>query len=257
MDLTFKAKILPIDLITSKQQDLISVVRAAIHEPSMREAGFAALTTLVRLEPGSVMAELVSQIEADTPFDDLRALSSDELGMWRTEPGTLYIDVLSTTKKDAIEKNNKNAKMEQWEAELRADIAKKKAAQNKALTKDQKAAVDAQAKIEALSCLKTLKKFHDSDDEHFKTRAIIIKEQRAEEVKHHLMVLWADFFTKDHFEQFPNLHQLFWDGVHGAGDVKKSTDVAVAEKLLKTIDEISDIFWQTDKAKDMGVYPPA
>ena len=114
----------------------------------------------------------------------------------------------------------------------------------------------AQAKIEALSCLKTLKKYHDSDDDHFKTRAIIIKEQRAEEVKHHLMVLWADFFTKDHFEKFPNLHQLFWDGVHGAGDVKKSTDVAVAEKLLKTIDEISDIFWQTDKAKEMGVYPP-
>ena len=115
----------------------------------------------------------------------------------------------------------------------------------------------AQAKIEALSCLKTLKKFHDSDDDHFRTRAILIKEQRAEEVKHHLMVLWADFFTKDHFEQFPNLHQLFWDGVHGAGDVKKSTDVAVAEKLLKTIDEIADIFWQTEKAKDMGVYPPA
>ena len=81
----------------------------------------------------------------------------------------------------------------------------------------------AQAKIEALSCLKTLQKYQDSDDDHFKTRAIIIKEQRAEEVKHHLMVLWADFFTKDHFEQFPNLHQLFWDGVHGAGDVKKST----------------------------------
>ena len=32
----------------------------------------------------------------------------------------------------------------------------------------------AQAKIEALSCLKTIQKYHDSDDEHFKTRAIII-----------------------------------------------------------------------------------
>ena len=91
----------------------------------------------------------------------------------------------------------------------------------------------AQAKIEALSCLKTLQKFHDSDDEHFRTRAIIIKEQRAEEVKHHLMVLWADFFTKDHFEQFPNLHQLFWDGVHGAGEVKKSTDVAVGREAAQ------------------------
>ncbi|SPO30832.1 related to translation activator GCN1 [Ustilago trichophora] len=149
MDLTFKAKILPIDLITSKQQDLISVVRTAIDDAGMREAGFAALTTLVRLAPDSVMAELDSQIEADTPFDDLQALTQDELGMWRTEPGTLYIDVLSTTKEDTIDKNNKNAKMEQWEAELRADIAKKKAAQNKTLTKEQKAAVDAQSKVEA------------------------------------------------------------------------------------------------------------
>ena len=34
-------------------------------------------------------------------------------------------------------------------------------------------------------------------------------------------------------------------------------DVAVAEKLLKTIDEIAAIFWQTEKPKGMGVYPPA
>ena len=115
----------------------------------------------------------------------------------------------------------------------------------------------AQARIEAESVKAVQEKYQANDDPGFRTRVIIIKEQRAEEVKHHLMVLWADFFTKDHFEQFPNLHQLFWDGVHGAGDVKKSTDVAVAEKLLKTIDEISDIFWQTEKAKDMGVYPPA
>lgn len=149
MDLTFKAKILPVDLITSKQQDLLSVVRTAIDDARMREAGFAALTTLVRLAPDSVMAELVTQIEADSPFDDLRALTQNDLGMWRTEPGTLYVDVLSATKDDAVDKNSKNAKMEQWEAELRADIAKKKAAQNKTLTKDQKAAVDAQSKIEA------------------------------------------------------------------------------------------------------------
>ena len=115
----------------------------------------------------------------------------------------------------------------------------------------------AQARIEAESIKAIIGKVADNNDADFRTRAILIKEQRAEEVKHHLMVLWADFFTKDHFEQFPNLHQLFWDGVHGAGDVKKSTDVAVAEKLLKTIDEISDIFWQTEKAKGMGVYPPA
>jgi nickel superoxide dismutase len=115
----------------------------------------------------------------------------------------------------------------------------------------------AQAKIEALSCQKTIGKYHDSDDEHFKTRCILIKEQRAEEVKHHLMVLWADFFAPDHFAQFPNLHQLFWDAIHQAGEVKKSIDKEPADKLLSLIDEIADIFWQTDKAKGMGVYPPS
>jgi nickel superoxide dismutase len=114
----------------------------------------------------------------------------------------------------------------------------------------------AQAKIEALSCLKTAKKYHETDDEHFKARAIHIKEERAELVKHHLMVLWADFFAPDHFEQFPNLHELFWKATHQAGEVKKSVDPAVGEQLIAYIDEIADIFWQTDKAKQMGVYPP-
>lgn len=114
----------------------------------------------------------------------------------------------------------------------------------------------AQAKIEALSCLKAVKKYQESDDEHFKTRAIIIKEERAELVKHHLMVLWADFFAPEHFEQFPQLHELFWKATHQAGEVKKSLDPAVGEQLVAYIDEIAGIFWQTDKAKQMGVYPP-
>ena len=78
----------------------------------------------------------------------------------------------------------------------------------------------AQAKIEALSCLKTAEKYADSDDEHFKARCIIVKEARAEEAKHHLMVLWADFFAPAHFEEFPQLHELFWKAVHQAGEVE-------------------------------------
>ena len=67
----------------------------------------------------------------------------------------------------------------------------------------------------------------------------------------------ADFFAPDHFAQFPNLHQLFWEAIHGAGDVKKSIDAGPAEALLAKIDEIADIFWQTEKAKTSGVYPPS
>lgn len=114
----------------------------------------------------------------------------------------------------------------------------------------------AQAKIEALSCVKTAKKYAESDDEHFRARCILVKEARAEETKHHLMVLWADFFAPAHFEEYPQLHELFWKAVHQAGEVKKSLDPAVGEQLVAYIDEIAEIFWATDKGKQMGVYPP-
>jgi len=115
----------------------------------------------------------------------------------------------------------------------------------------------AQAKIEALSVLKIAQKYQDSDDEVFRARALHLKENQAELVKHHLMVLWADFFTADHRKEFPNLDDLFWRAIHQAGDAKKSADPGEGQKLVDLIDEISGIFWQTEKAKGMGVYPPS
>jgi nickel superoxide dismutase len=115
----------------------------------------------------------------------------------------------------------------------------------------------AQAKIEAMSVLKIAEKYASSEDEVFKARAIILKEERAEDVKHHLMVLWADFFSAEHRAQFPNLDDLFWRAIHQAGEAKKSVDPEDGRKLIALIDEIGDIFWQTEKAKEMGVYPPA
>ncbi len=115
----------------------------------------------------------------------------------------------------------------------------------------------AQAKIEALSVMKIAQKYHDSDDEVFRARALQLKEERAEDVKHHLMVLWADFFTADHRQEFPGLDDLFWRAIHQAGDAKKSADPAEGQKLIDLIDEIAGVFWQTEKAQGMGVYPPA
>lgn len=115
----------------------------------------------------------------------------------------------------------------------------------------------AQAMIEAMSVLKTAQKYQDSDDEVFRARALAIKEERAEDVKHHLMVLWADFFTPAHREEFSQLDDLFWRAINQAGNAKKSVDPADGQKLIDLIQEISDIFWQTEKAKGMGVYPPA
>ena len=113
----------------------------------------------------------------------------------------------------------------------------------------------AQAKIEAMSVLKSAEKYQASDDEVFRSRAISIKEERAELVKHHLMVLWVDFFTADHRKEFPDLDDLFWRAILQAGNAKKSVDPADGQKLVDLIDEIAGVFWQTEQ--DPRVYPPS
>src|SRR2546427_2690530 len=96
----------------------------------------------------------------------------------------------------------------------------------------------AQARIEADSVKACIEKFNASDDDVFKTRAVMIKEQRADLVKHHLWVLWTDYFTPQHLEAHPELHNLFWKATKAAGAAKKSNDSAVADDLLNLIAEI-------------------
>jgi nickel superoxide dismutase len=105
----------------------------------------------------------------------------------------------------------------------------------------------AQAKIEAQSVHEIMKKYDGLHDED-KVRAVLIKEQRAELTKHHLWVLWTDYFKPEHLEKYPQLHDLFWRATKQAGQTKKSTDPAEGQKLLEMIDEIATIFWETKKS---------
>jgi nickel superoxide dismutase len=108
----------------------------------------------------------------------------------------------------------------------------------------------AQARIEAQSVKAIQEKYQANDDPAFRTRAILIKEQRSELVKHHLWVLWTDYFKPNHVEQYPQLHNLFWQATKAAGAAggKGSMDPADGQKLLDLVDQIADIFWETKKA---------
>lgn len=104
----------------------------------------------------------------------------------------------------------------------------------------------AQARIEAQSVKAIMDKYEGLDDVG-KQRAIIIKEERAELVKHHLMVLWADYFKPEHLEKYPELHELFWKALKQASECKHHVDPSEGEKLLAQIDAIAEIFWATKK----------
>jgi len=108
----------------------------------------------------------------------------------------------------------------------------------------------AQARIEAESVKAIAEKYQQNTDHDYRTRCLIIKEERSELVKHHLWVRWTDYFKPPHFERYPHLNQLFNEATKlaGAAGTKGSADPAVADELLGKIDEISKIFWETKQA---------
>ena len=108
----------------------------------------------------------------------------------------------------------------------------------------------AQARIEAESVKAIQEKYQQNEDPEFRTRAVLIAEQRSDLVKHHLWVLWTDYFKPPHFEKYPQLHDLFNRATKAAGasGTKGSMDPATGTALLELIAEIDKIFWETKQA---------
>ena len=102
-----------------------------------------------------------------------------------------------------------------------------------------------QARIEAESCHRINEKYAASEDPTFRGRAVHIKEERAELVKHHLDVLWHDYFKPEHLEKYPNLHEAFWKATKQASKVKQSLDAGAAKELLGMIDTIDEMWKAT------------
>ena len=107
----------------------------------------------------------------------------------------------------------------------------------------------AQARIEAESVKAIQEKYQGNDDVDFRTRAVEIKEQRSDLVKHHLWVLWTDYFKPPHLEKYPELHELFWTATKAAGEAKHSVDPKKGQELLDAIAKIDKIFWETKGGK--------
>jgi len=105
----------------------------------------------------------------------------------------------------------------------------------------------AQARIEAQSVKAIMDKMaaFEGDD---RVRALIIKEERAELVKHHLWVLWTDYFKHEHLEKHPDLHDKIWKATKQAGECKHHSEPAEGQKLVDMIDDIAEVFWATKKA---------
>ncbi|MBI4337583.1 MAG: superoxide dismutase, Ni [Chloroflexi bacterium] len=80
-------------------------------------------------------------------------------------------------------------------------------------------------------------------------RYVATKEHHAELCKSELRILWGDYFKPEHAQQYPDLHQRFWDAMKLASAARQKNDMDAAQKLLGAVQGIAEIFWKTKGAK--------
>lgn len=85
------------------------------------------------------------------------------------------------------------------------------------------------------------------------SRYIQIKEEQAQLAKAELLILWTDYFKPPHLEQYPDLHNVFWQAAKLCSACKVEVNLDHANELMDTIKKIHDIFWAT-KGRDITWY---
>lgn len=85
------------------------------------------------------------------------------------------------------------------------------------------------------------------------SRFIAIKEEQAEQTKRDLLILWTDYFNPPHLEQFPDLHDIFWQAAKLCSACKVEVSAQHANELVETVKSIHDIFWKT-KEREVDWY---
>lgn len=85
------------------------------------------------------------------------------------------------------------------------------------------------------------------------SRYVAIKEEQAHLAKTELLVLWTDYFKPPHVEEYPDLHDTFWQAAKLCSAVKVEVSLEKAEALMQAIEKIHGIFWAT-KGREIPFY---
>ncbi|MCP6726720.1 MAG: superoxide dismutase, Ni [Patescibacteria group bacterium] len=78
--------------------------------------------------------------------------------------------------------------------------------------------------------------------ENSMSRYVATKEEHAQICKEQLLILWTDFFNKEHLEIFPDLHDTFWSATKLCSKIKQEVSMDTAKGLLSAVENIAEMF---------------
>ena len=127
----------------------ITPTEASTPTATVKLAAYNTAAELAFVAPDSIIPALVQVINDNLQTHQLNQFGPTEIAIARTQEGTLFVDVLSSKAASySIDKNSKDYDLMKWEQEIRSQVAHKNG-QNRKLTSDEKAKVQAQLVKEA------------------------------------------------------------------------------------------------------------
>ncbi|KAG6810659.1 hypothetical protein H0H92_010871 [Tricholoma furcatifolium] len=152
IDLCQRAGVDPHDLTNRHLDTLFKLIlagSAADAKFGFSDASYSAVSTLAFVAPATVLPRIVEQLRTDIDPAVINALTESDFGIWMTPEGTTYVDVLASKDEGRVVTKGKDADLAKWDEEIRRNIAMKKAAASKTLSKQQQALVNTQLEEEA------------------------------------------------------------------------------------------------------------
>ncbi|KAI1761965.1 translational activator GCN1 [Hypoxylon sp. FL1150] len=151
IDLCLRVGLDPGSLAQKYEEELIQQVKekTSFNQKSnaIKVAACNAAADLAFVAPDTLTPKIVELIRTDLATEELNEIGPVEAAIFRTPEGTAFIDVLAK-KQSLPNKNTKDYDTLKWEEELRSQLAQKKGQQKK-LTPDEQAKVNAQLKKES------------------------------------------------------------------------------------------------------------
>ncbi|RGP78764.1 translational activator gcn1 [Fusarium longipes] len=152
IDLCLRMELDPGNLVTKYQDELMAEIEARTSFDqkieAVKKAAYNAAADLAFVAPEIIIPRLLETLRRDLNAEQLQDIGPVEAAIYRTAEGTAFVDVLAKKSQQVLDKNKKDYDILKWEEELRSQLDKKKGQQKK-LTPEENAKVNAQLKKES------------------------------------------------------------------------------------------------------------
>ncbi|KAF5674331.1 translational activator GCN1 [Fusarium heterosporum] len=152
IDLCLRMELDPGELVRKYQDQLVAEIedKTAFDQKvdTIKKAAYNAAADLAFVAPETIIPRLLETLCRDLDASQLQDIGPVEAAIFRTPEGTAFVDVLAKKSQQGLDKNKKDYDILKWEEELKSQLEKKKGQQKK-LTPEENAKVNAQLKKES------------------------------------------------------------------------------------------------------------